>query len=468
MNLKPPKQIYQIKVTLKYIRPPIWRRIQVPANITLAKLHDILQIAMGWEGYHLHLFSIGEADYGDPQDDETGFHSILSEKRYRLNQVIPGEGTRFTYEYDFGDSWDHELLVEKILPPEPGAAYPRCLKGKRACPPEDVGGVWGYAGFLEAIQDPDHPEHEEMLDWIGGEFDPEEFDLDLVNRALRNMGKPAKGLEVELESLEPGEQEIDHLFPNLRSWIEHITQDQVDTLASLPVRRDMVNLLTYLRDQRVTGTPSTGNFPLKAVREIAGQLTTPPVLDEMVDGHVYRLRSEYDVWPVYFLHMLAFVCGLVEGGPGRRWKLTQTGEYFLASVPPAQVWIMFATWFLQMNWVVAYNFQGIGEYLPEGFKEATLARLLKLPVGEWAPFEPFADDLIQAGRLTWTSSDPTYHRMSLHGGVEWMVINIMKTFGVIESKYREEPAGAGSLPRLDAIRLTEIGRTLLETLKATP
>jgi hypothetical protein len=89
------------------------------------------------------------------------------------------------YEYDFGDSWEHELLVEKILPPEPGVRYPLCLKGKGACPPEDVGGVWGYDSFLEAIADPKHPEHDDMLEWVGGEFDPEAFDLDEVNEALR-------------------------------------------------------------------------------------------------------------------------------------------------------------------------------------------------------------------------------------------------------------------------------------------
>ena len=92
---------------------------------------------------------------------------------------------KFVYEYDFGDSWEHELLVEKILPPEKGAHYPRCIKAKRACPPEDVGGVWGYDDFLEAIQDPDHPDHEDMLEWVGGEFDPEAVDLDEINETLR-------------------------------------------------------------------------------------------------------------------------------------------------------------------------------------------------------------------------------------------------------------------------------------------
>jgi hypothetical protein len=176
-------QIYQIKVTLDDSKPPIWRRILVRGDVTLGKLHDILQVVMGWADYHLHQFIVGQTYFGEPHPDY-GFE-MHDERRVRLNQIVTGEGFKFRYEYDFGDSWLHNLLVEKVLPPEPGQPYPACIKGKRACPPEDVGGVWGYVYFLEAIQDPDHPEHEHYLEWIGGEFDPEEFDLDAINEALR-------------------------------------------------------------------------------------------------------------------------------------------------------------------------------------------------------------------------------------------------------------------------------------------
>lgn len=150
---KKPNQIYQIKVTLDDTHPPIWRRILVPGNSSLLQLHDILQIVMGWEDYHLHMYTIEGLIYGDPADDEYGDLGTINEADYKLSQVIYREGQRFKYEYDFGDSWDHTLLVEKILPPVEGTRYPLCLKGKRACPPEDVGGVWGYENFLEAIND---------------------------------------------------------------------------------------------------------------------------------------------------------------------------------------------------------------------------------------------------------------------------------------------------------------------------
>jgi hypothetical protein len=128
---------------------------------------------------------VGGLEYGDP--------SILEEmegedaRRVTLATLVRGEQDKFRYEYDFGDGWDHELLIEKILPPEAGKRYPVCLAGKRACPPEDCGGIWGYVGFLEAIHDPQHPEHEEMLEWVGGEFDPDAFDLDEVNTALQSL-----------------------------------------------------------------------------------------------------------------------------------------------------------------------------------------------------------------------------------------------------------------------------------------
>jgi hypothetical protein len=186
---KKPTQIYQIKVTLDDTHPPVWRRILVPGNTTLLKLHDILQIVMGWEDYHLHMFTIAGEFYGNPADDEYGDLGTLNESRYKLSQLFDSEGQRFSYEYDFGDSWDHTLLVEKILPPEESQRYPLCLKGKRACPPEDVGGVWGYENFLEAIADPNHEEHDEYLEWVGWEFDPQAFDLEEINARLHGMGR---------------------------------------------------------------------------------------------------------------------------------------------------------------------------------------------------------------------------------------------------------------------------------------
>lgn len=184
--------VYQIKVTLNDSKPPIWRRILVADTTTLIQLHAILQTVMGWADYHLHMFEINGQIYGDPEDDETGMLGTKNETRYRLKHLVGGEGFKFRYEYDFGDGWSHNLLVEKILPAEKGTLYPLCVTGKRACPPEDVGGVWGYEDFLKAISNPKHPEHDEMMEWVGGDFDPEFFDMEYINSALRQFTSRAK------------------------------------------------------------------------------------------------------------------------------------------------------------------------------------------------------------------------------------------------------------------------------------
>lgn len=176
--------IYQLKVTLKGLRPPIWRRLQVPSDFTLGQLHDVLQIAMGWTDSHLHQFIIGRTYYSQPDYELEG---VEDENKVRLDRVARAEKAKFVYEYDFGDSWQHDIVVEKILPREEGVRYPICIAGKRAGPPEDCGGIWGYADLLEIIQDPEHEEYEDMMEWLGGELDPEAFDLEEVNRKLRRI-----------------------------------------------------------------------------------------------------------------------------------------------------------------------------------------------------------------------------------------------------------------------------------------
>jgi len=181
--------IYQIKISLKDIRPPIWRRILVDGNISLYKLHFIIQTVMGWDGYHLHEFELDGDSFGALDDDQVGydgFDAVLNEKKFTLAKLIDSEKTRILYSYDFGDDWQHELLIEKIGPAEPGVKYPVCIKGKRACPPEDCGGPWGYADLLEAISNPDNPEHDELIEWAG-DFEPELFDIDQINRALKKI-----------------------------------------------------------------------------------------------------------------------------------------------------------------------------------------------------------------------------------------------------------------------------------------
>jgi hypothetical protein len=145
-------KIFEIKIELREVRPPVVRRVQVPGEITLAGLHQVVQVAMGWTDSHLHEFDVDGARYGLP-DPEWDAGEVADEAQAKLFRLV-GQGGRVDYVYDFGDGWTHRLTVEKVLAAEPGVSYPRCVSGRRACPPEDVGGPWGYDGFLERLPPP--------------------------------------------------------------------------------------------------------------------------------------------------------------------------------------------------------------------------------------------------------------------------------------------------------------------------
>ena len=178
--------LYELRVQLKDMRPPVWRMLLVPQQATLHDLHRVLQAAMGWSDSHLYLFHIGGSLYGEP-NPEWG-RDIRNSKRTRLEEIAHEGSRSFLYEYDMGDSWMHEITLQRTVESK-GKGSPQCTDGARACPPEDCGGPPGYEDFLEAISDPRHEQHEFMLDWADGEFDPEYFDIAAVNSALRLLVK---------------------------------------------------------------------------------------------------------------------------------------------------------------------------------------------------------------------------------------------------------------------------------------
>jgi len=178
------KTVFQLRISLKDYVPVIWRRLLVPGGITLAKLHLMIQAAMGWEDYHLRCFEIDGVRYGIP-DPEFDMMDVDDES-VRVADLI-GPRSRFDYEYDFGDSWHHEVVVEDVTPVDLVLKFGVCLDGQRACPPEDVGGVYMFATVLEAIRDPEHAESPEYLHWLPPGFDPEAFNLGAINASLQRI-----------------------------------------------------------------------------------------------------------------------------------------------------------------------------------------------------------------------------------------------------------------------------------------
>ena len=189
-----PVRIYQLKIALPYIKPAIWRRLEVAGDMTFAALHAAIQRAMGWEDYHLWAFYVEKTEVSptSEQMDFPGVPRAQPADGTTLDQMLAGRRIKFRYVYDMGDDWLHEVKVEKVFASEPNVAYPRCTGGERACPPEDCGGFPGYFHLLEAMADPKHPEHDEMLEWIGEEWDPEAFDLDAINAALKPRSRRSR------------------------------------------------------------------------------------------------------------------------------------------------------------------------------------------------------------------------------------------------------------------------------------
>lgn len=175
---------YRLKITLKHVKPPIWRRIETLSDTRLDHLAQTILHAMGWYGGHLMSFEIDGMEYHLDHESVYDLGGKLMRKT-RLDKCLTAEKQKALFTYDFGDDWQHEILLEKILEPEPGATYPRCTAGAHHCPPEDCGGPWGYADILNALKDPDNPEHAELLEWVGEDFDPEAFSVEAVNERMR-------------------------------------------------------------------------------------------------------------------------------------------------------------------------------------------------------------------------------------------------------------------------------------------
>jgi hypothetical protein len=178
--------IYQIQIALRGLKPKIWRRILIPSDTLLSEFHEIIQITMGWENCHLHQFIKDGTYYSNENDAEAMFDSInYQKKKTRLKSLLTSVKEKIVYEYDFGDSWEHDIILEKIIPFDGNLRYPICITGKMHCPAEDSGGIYGYSNMLEILAQPDHEEYSQYLEWLGDEFDPEYFDKDEINELLR-------------------------------------------------------------------------------------------------------------------------------------------------------------------------------------------------------------------------------------------------------------------------------------------
>jgi len=339
---------------------------------------------------------------------------------------------------------------------------PQCIKGKRACPPEDVGGPWGYEGFLEAINDPHNDEHDSYLEWIGGEFDPEAFELEPVNQQLQQKAERNWSGNTPSPS-EDGQTAQNSIFDPAR-WTNLLTAEGFKTAEELALRKDMVTFLTYLKDNKVTGTQSIGNLPRKVIEAIAPQFVKPPALETKIGDTVFRFQNEDNVWSIFFVHVLAQGADLISGGPGRRWRLSDAGDEFLSAPAMIQVCVLFAAWWYRVNWLIAYADDIFGDELPIRFSKTVETQLRALPVDEPQLCEPFADRVIQAMGWTWPEQESDNTRSILTAAIQYMVIDPLEHFGILSTQREKNNRRLIDTSLLVSFTLTKFGLAMLESM----
>jgi hypothetical protein len=233
---------------------------------------------------------------------------------------------------------------------------------------------------------------------------------------------------------------------------------------ALPLRQDAVTLLTYIRDNKVTGTQSTGNLPLKVVADVAAHFVAPPALETQIGETVFRFRTEEDVWPVFFAHVLLQGAGLINGGPGRRWRLAQSGEKFLMAPPVVQSWILFTTWWRQINWLIAYPIGAFGDILPQDFAQSVLEALKELSIDQPTPIEALAERVLKAVAWIWPHQTPETIHSIVYSSVEQMVVDPLEEIGVLTTKRTNDPTRLLNIRKLETFSLTFFGRALLDSI----
>ena len=305
------------------------------------------------------------------------------------------------------------------------------------------------------MRDPEHEEHEEYLTWIGGKFAPNAFDMELVNQGLRKINIAPNAWQMEDYPSYPEEKKARDPLPPV------LGDEQHHAVEALPLRHDVLVLLNYLKANRVTGTPSSGNLTLQAVRAICARFVDPPELEIRIGKYVSRMRSESSVWPLYFVHVLASVGGLITGGPGRRWQVTAMGEKFMLAPAESQVWLLFLTWWTKVNWGIAASYAP-DESPSARFRQNILEQLLNLPLQQSSPFDEFVDQVVQAARMRWPDGDDSRERSILQGLISSTVAKPLSSFAVLELVNGPHPTLGAEFPELHALTLTALGKSLLE------
>jgi hypothetical protein len=392
--------VYQLTISLVGARPPIWRRVLMDYPSTFLDLHRTIQLAMGWQTSHLHLFQLSNGVLiGDPAEDGDGMMDYANEAMVPLHSVLTEEGSKVRYEYDFGDGWEHEIQLEKVLPVDGAGHLPRCTWAVGQCPPEDVGGLPGYEQFLAVMADPSHPDHDDIREWAGTDrFDPEFVDLEQINDHLAHQDQLfAEGPLLS----DAGEGDFCGLSPN---QVHELLQSPLDcptvfnggvdkpsasqALESAPVIRMLQALFEDLQDKGLRLTPK-GNLPMRQVQAMmnAGGEAT------FLHRYIGSIRSEEDVSRVHLTRLLAELAGHTRKVKGRLMlKKAVQARVKKGDWLPLYQDIVSAT-LSQFNWAWQDYYEGLEgvQYVgPFGFW------LLHRYGGQWRPVPAYLNQMLTA------------------------------------------------------------------------
>ncbi len=507
--------IYQLKVTLQHIDPPVWRRLLVASDTSLGELHYFLQLAMGWHDGHLHMFSSDRGvHYGPPEVDAgPGSMNVKDEHRVKLEKILPKPGKKLMYEYDFGDGWLHEIKLEKQLPLIGEQAPPRCMAAAGACPPEDIGGPPGYFHFVQVMANPKHPEFRDMSEWFGRcDFDPSFVDLEEIN--ARMQGEPWLGLDDDhteafgeivgagmAESMASirdlknllGEQQfgseeevkdaVERFFASQqRNPVDDfhgLSPDQVHRLiyhpfdspqllrwseAGTAVEQTLVIgmlqvLIARLQEGPVKLTPR-GNLPLAVVRPmhaVVGKTLASP-------GHglLRSIRSEENAWPVHIVRLLADLSGLVKAQKGKL-SLTKKSEKLLKkSGWPGLYRELLQIAFVKFNW--AY-LDGWGDEM-RGVQATApfMLWLLHRHGQQWKHEEFYQDAMLQAfPALAREATERQYvsAEAQVKNAISRRAETLLEWFGLIELRSDAQQSDPLKIKHDVSLRATDLFRTLV-------
>lgn len=462
-NLDP---VYQIKITLREVSPAIWRRVHIASSSTLADLHAVIQIAMGWTNSHLHMFITADGThYGDPTHDDDGFLELRDELTVTLDELLQAPGQAISYEYDFGDGWEHEVRLEQILPREDAEPLPRCIDAQGRCPPEDVGGPLGFYEFLHAIRDRSHPEHTAMQEWLGEpEFDPQAVNIDAINALLED----ATAL---LHEQEPGHAaaapDFQGMSPDAMHRLLYATFDAPAVIhwhtginpEQAPIMKMLRVLLEQLSEKEIKLTPK-GNLPLRTVHAMldAGGI------DELSESWIRELanaRSEDDALPVHIARILADIEGLTKVQRGRlSLKKTNAGDVLKGNWGSVYFRLL-RTMMRDFNWAYLDGHEQLnGIQVTAPF----MLWLLHEHGGQWQPQTFYTQAIARAfpallDEVTETSWFPAEERLA--SVIKHRLFRLYRWFGLIERQIEEDTPSMDLMGPPTSLRRTALFEALV-------